>query len=449
MGKTINIQPLSRIEGHANVKIQLDDQGNVDQVSTHFNSIRGFEKYVQGKPAEEVTRIVTRICGICPWHHHLASTKAVDASFSADVAPAGHMLRECMQNMAHINDKILHFYFLAAPDFVLGPDADFSVRNVIGIAQAEPDLARQVIKMRQLGQMMMEKFAGKVIHPIAAVPGGFAKPMSESQRQSLLKDTEELLAFARFTITHAKKNIFPKYMEEITTLGTINTGFIGTVSDDGSLNFYDGSIRLMKPDGSYTDFHDSQYLDYIAEHVTDSSYGKFPYAKSWEEGFSMDLASPKGIYRSNCLARINVCDDISTPLAQAELKEFRQNFGRPAQHTLLYHWARLIELVYACEKTHELLSNKNITGKDTRFEVTPKAGRGVGHVEAPRGTLIHDYTTDDNGCILSANMIVGTTHNLAPISMSVEQSARLLIQDGKVDETILNKVEMSVRAFDP
>lgn len=449
MGKTINISPLSRIEGHASIKIQLDDTGNVEKAVTHFNSIRGFEKYVQGKPAEEVTRIVTRICGICPWHHHLSSTKAVDACFGADVAPAGHMLRECMQNMAHINDKILHFYFLAAPDFVLGPDADYRVRNVIGIAKAAPELARQVIQMRQLGQMMMEKFAGKVIHPIAAVPGGFSKPMSDSQRISLMDDTKTLLEFAKFTMAHAKQNIFPNYLEEVTTIGSITTGFIGTVDNQGSLNFYDGQIRLMKPDGSFSDFHDADYLNYIGEHVADTSYGKFPYAKSWNEGFSMDLAHPKGIYRANCLARINVCDGISTPLAQAELEEFRKSFGRPAQHTLLYHWARLIELVYACEKTLELLSDPAICGKKTRFNVTPKAGRGVGHVEAPRGTLIHDYTTDDKGLIVSANMIVGTTHNLAPISMSVEQAARMLIKDGKVDETILNKVEMAVRAYDP
>ncbi|MCF6246362.1 MAG: Ni/Fe hydrogenase subunit alpha [Desulfobacula sp.] len=449
MGNTIHIQPLSRIEGHASIKIELDDQGNVDKTITHFSSIRGFEKYVQGKPAEEVTRIVTRICGICPWHHHLASTKAVDGCFNAKVAPAGHMLRECMQNMAHIHDKILHFYFLAGPDFIMGPDSDYSVRNVIGIAKAAPDLAKRVIKMRQLGQMMMEKFAGKVIHPVAAVPGGFSKSMSESQRRSLLNDSRELLDFAKFTIAYAKENIFPRYPDEMTSLGTINTGFIGTVGNDGSLNFYDGDIRLMKPDGSFNDFNAFSYLDHIGEHVVDVSYGKFPYAKSWEEGFSMDLDTPKGIYRSNCLARINVCDGISTPIAQKELEVFRNNFGRPAQHTLLYHWARLIELVYACEKTKELLENNDITGGKHRLNVMPQAGRGVGHVEAPRGTLIHDYTTDDNGCIVTANMIVGTTHNLAPISMSVEQSARLLIKNGKIDEGILNRVEMAVRAYDP
>ena len=320
---------------------------------------------------------------------------------------------------------------------------------VVGIAQADPALAKQVIKMRHMSQMMMEKFAGKVIHPIAAVPGGFSKPMSDSQRKELVEETKELLEFAKFSMAHAKENIFPNYLEEVTTLGTITTGFIGTVEDDGALNFYDGKIRLMKPDGTFDDFEDTDYLDYISEHVMDSSYGKFPYAKCWDEGFSMDLDAPKGIYRSNCLARLNACDYIPTPLAQKELEEFRSQFGRPTQHTLLYHWARLIELVYACEKTLELLMDTAICNEETRFDVTPKAGRGVGHVEAPRGTLIHDYTTDENGLIEKANMIVGTTHNLGPISMSVEQSAKLLIHDGHVDETILNKVEMSVRAYDP
>jgi F420-non-reducing hydrogenase large subunit len=213
MGRTINIQPLSRIEGHASIEIKLDESGNVEKAVTHFSSIRGFEKYVEGKPAEEVTRIVTRICGICPWHHHMASVKAVDGCFGAEVPAAGHILRECMQNMAHINDKILHFYFLAAPDFVMGPDADYSVRNIIGIVGAAPDLAKRVVKMRQLGQMMMEKFAGKVIHPIAGVPGGFSKPMSETTRKELIGNTEELLEFAKFSIAHAKENIFPKYCE--------------------------------------------------------------------------------------------------------------------------------------------------------------------------------------------------------------------------------------------
>lgn len=449
MAKTINIAPLTRIEGHASIAIQLDDDGNVADSKVHFQSLRGFEKFVEGKPAEELPRIVNRICGICPWHHHLASNKAVDGCFGATVPPAGQKLRELMQIIAHAEDKLLHFFFLAAADFVMGPDADYAVRNVIGVAKANPELAQKVVQMRFKAKMMLEKFAGKAIHPVAGVTGGFAKPMLEDDRQQMLTDMQEILDFALYTIDFAKTQVFPPYLETVQTLGVINTGFMGTVDGDGALNLYDGKLRLMKSDGSYTDFDVRNYTDYISEQVVDWSYGKFPYAKSWNEGFSLDLDAPKGIYRANCLARINVVDKISTPRAQAELEEFRSTFGRPAQATLLYHWARLIEEVYACERAMELLSDPEITDPDVRADVVPGAGRGVGCVEAPRGTLIHDYSTDENGLITRANMIVGTTHNLGPINMSVEQAARSLIVNGHVDETILNKIEMSVRAYDP
>jgi F420-non-reducing hydrogenase large subunit len=449
MSKVINIQPLTRIEGHAKIAIHLDDDGNVNDAFLHIMSLRGFEKFIEGRPAEEVPRIVNRICGICPWMHHLASNKAVDACFDVTPAPTGHKLRELCQTMAHINDKILHFFFLAAPDFVIGPDSDYSVRNVIGIVKEAPELAGQVVKMRQLGQMMLERFAGKAIHPIAGVVGGFSKPMTEAERKGLLEDTRTLLDFAKFSMDYAKNSVFPKYADTLATLGTITTGFLGTVDDTGALQLYDGQLRLMKADGTMTDFPVNQYDQYLSEHVESWTYGKLPYAKCWDEGFSMDLDSPKGIYRANTLARINIADRIATPHAQAELEEFREKFGRPAQGTLLYHWARLIELIYSCERTIELLEQDDITDTNIRTKVEPKAGRGIGHVEAPRGTLIHDYTTDDNGCIVKANMIVGTTHNIAPMNMSVKAAATSLIKDGVYDEGLLNKIEMAVRAYDP
>jgi len=449
MGKVINIQPVTRIEGHARIAIHLDDDGNVNDAFLHIMSLRGFEKFIEGRPAEEVPRIVNRICGICPWMHHLVSNKAVDGCFDVTPTATGHKLRELCQIMAHINDKILHFFFLAAPDFVLGPDSDYSVRNVVGIVKEAPELATQVVKMRQLGQMMLEKFAGKAIHPIAGVVGGFAKPMTEDERKWLLEDTSTLLDFALFSMDFAKNSVFPKYADAIANLGTINTGFLGTVDDAGSLRLYDGKLRLMKADGTITDFPVNQYDNYLSEHTESWTYGKMPYAKCWDEGFSMELDAPRGIYRANTLARINVADQLSTPHAQAELDEFREKFGRPAQGTLLYHWARLIELVYACERTIELLEQDDITDTNIRAKVEPRAGRGVGAVEAPRGTLIHDYTTDENGCIVKANMIVGTTHNIAPMNMSVKEAATTLIKDGVYDEGLLNKVEMAVRAYDP
>ncbi len=448
--RVINIQPITRIEGHARIAIQLDDDGNVADTRLNIVALRGFEKFIEGRPAEEVPRIVNRICGICPWMHHTASNKAVDGCFGAEVPPTAHKLRELMQVMAQINDKILHFFFLAAPDFVLGPGADYSVRNVLGIVQAVPELATQVVKMRQAGQMMIEKFAGKVIHPVVVVPGGFAKSMTEAERQELLEKSREQLEFARFCIDFAKKNIFLKLDPATISLGQITSGFLGTVKpEDGSLSLFDGVLRLMKADGSYQDFTYEQYADFLGEHVEDWSYSKMPYARAWGEGFDMNLKEPKGIYRVNTLARLNVCDKISTPLAQAELEEFRGLFGRPAQSTMLYHWARLIELVYACERVLELLEDPEITDTNVRGAVTPQAGRGIGCVEAPRGTLIHDYSTDDNGLISRANIIVGTTHNVAPMNMSIRAVAQDVISKGVVSEEGLNKVEMAVRAYDP
>ncbi len=449
MGKQIIIQPVSRIEGHAKITIQLDDTGNVADTRVNVVELRGFEKFCIGRPVEEIPRIVTSICGVCPWSHHLASAKANDAVFGVQPAPAGKKLRDLCNSIAYTEEHILHFFFLSGPDFVMGPDADYSVRNVFGIAQANPEIGKKVVRNRHLGTQMLDIISGKSIHPVTAVPGGFSKPLTQKERDVVLPMAEEVLEFAKFSIAFAKENIFPKYLDTVKVLGVFNSGFMGTVSEDGALNVYDGKLRLMKPDGSYTDFAYDQYTDFISERVEDWSYLKFPYAKSWGEGFSMDIDNPKGIYRTNSLARINVADKMATPLAQKEFEEFRAKFGRPAQLTLLYHWARLIELLYNAEHAVELLNDPEITSRETRVPVTPRAARGVGCVEAPRGTLIHDYETDDKGLITNMNLIVGTTHNNAPINMSVNQAAKLLIKDGKYDQGILNRVEMAIRAYDP
>jgi F420-non-reducing hydrogenase large subunit len=450
MGQVINIQPITRIEGHARVAIQLDDAGNVTDARFHVMALRGFEKFCEGRPIEEMPRIVTRICGICPWNHHLASVKATDGVYGVTPPPTAVKLRRLAQHLAWIPDKLLHFYFLAAPDFVLGPDSDPAVRNVFGIAQAAPDLAKKVVHYRQQGAMLLERWLGKVIHPVAAVTGGFSRPLLEEERQQFLEESREQLEFAKFSIHHAKTEVFPKYLDTVKSLGVINTGFIGTVTEDGTHEIYDGKIRLMKPDGTYDDFPYEDYTDHLGEHIEPWTYAKMPFAKKWADGqFSMDLDNPLGIYRSNALSRINVCDQMGTPEAQKELEEFRQQFGRPSQLTLLYHWARLIELVNDCERAIELLEDPEITGREIRAAVEVKAGEGVGCVEAPRGTLIHHYVGDENGLITKANLIVGTTHNQAPINMSVKQAATELIKEGTYDQGILNRVEMAIRAYDP
>ena len=448
MGKTLTIQPVTRIEGHARITIQLDDAGNVSDTQVNVLELRGFEKFCIGKPVEEMPRITTRICGVCPWSHHNASAKTTDAVFGVDPPPAGKKLRELCNSIAFMEEHILHFFFLAGADFVLGPGADYGVRNVIGIIDAAPDLARNVVVSRHKAAHMLEIIAGKAIHPAASVPGGFSKPLLENERQELKKMADELLEFSKFSISFAKENLFAKYLDVVKSLGVINTGFLGTVTDDGAMDLYEGTLRMMQADGSYEDFDVQNYTDYIREHVEPWSYMKFPYMKKAGE-FSMDLDNPNGIYRTNTLARMNVCDKMATPLAQAEFEEFREKFGRPAQATLLYHWARLIELLYNAENTVRLLEDPEITSTDIRKKVEPRAARGVGCVEAPRGTLIHDYETDENGMVTNVNLIVGTTHNNAPINMSVKSAAKALIKDGNYNEEILNKVEMMIRAHDP
>jgi len=448
MGKKIVIQPVTRIEGHAKVTIQLDDSGNVSDARVSVLELRGFEKFCVGRPVEELPRIVTSICGVCPWHHHLASAKACDAVFGVEIPSAAKKLRKLAKAIASTEDHILHFYFLAGADFVMGPDADYSVRNIIGISEKFPDIAKKVIRNRHLGARMLEIISGKSIHPVAAVPGGYSKVLANGERDELLKMANEVLEFSKFSIDYAKKNIFPQYIEIVKTLGVIKTGFLGTVTEDGTLELYDGILRMMQADGSYEDFTYEQYTDYIGEHIEPWTYLKFPYMKKAGK-LSMDLDNPIGVYRTNTLARMNVCDRIRTPLAQKEFEEFRNEFGRPAQLTLLYNWARLIELLYNAEYAVQLLEDPEITSKDIRVPVKPRAARGIGCVEAPRGTLIHDYETDENGMVTNVNLIVGTTHNNAPINMSVKKAAMDLIKDGKYDQGILNRVEMAIRAYDP
>ncbi len=446
--KQIVIQPVSRIEGHAKVTVQLDDAGNVADTMVNVVELRGFEKFCIGRPVEEMPRITTSICGVCPWSHHLASAKACDAVFGVEIPPTAKKLRMLANALAFMEEHILHFYFLSGPDFVMGPGADYSVRNVVGIAQKHPDIGKRVVHSRYLGAKMLELLAFKPIHPVVAVPGGFSKRLLPEELAQLKPMAQELLEFAKFSIDFAKKNIFPAYLDAVQTLAVIKTGFLGTVGKNGALELYDGTLRMMDAEGKIEDFPASKYTDVIAEHVESWSYLKFPYMKKAGK-FSMDLNSPSGIYRTNTLARINVCDGIDTPLAQKEFEEFRAKFGRPAQYTLLYHWARLIELLYNAEHAVRLLDDPEITSGDIRKKVTPRAARGVGCVEAPRGTLIHDYETDANGLLTNVNLIVGTTHNNAPINMSVKKAATQLISGGKYDEEVLNKVEMAIRAYDP
>ena len=436
---------ISRIEGHGRLLIELDEAGNVAKARLQVLELRGFEKLLEGRPAEEVPRIVSRICGICPWMHHVASAKAVEACFGLTPPPAARMLTELMFTLAHAADHILHIFLMALPDFLELPQP----RGILGLVNAHPRVARSAAKARALAQSLIEEFSGRAVHPVAVVPGGFCRSMDEPTRNQMLAGAKQLLELVTEGWQFLRANVLPK-LQELAPQEELTTGFLGMVSPgEGALELFEGMLRLMHPQGGITDFPYEQYSEYLGEHVEPWTHGKFPYARIWGEGFSLQPPNPRGLYRTNALARINVCDFIPTPLAQKELELLRQRFGRPIHYSFFYHWARAIELLFCCERTIQLLENPRITSKDVRVEAIPRAGRGIGCVEAPRGTLIHDYTTDEQGFITRANLIVGTTHNLGPINASIQALATKVVRHGKLDEHALHQVEMIVRAYDP
>ncbi len=414
MGKIV-IEPLSRLEGHGKVTITLDENGRPKDVKLHITALRGFEQFVVGRPAEEVPRIVPRICGICQTAHHLASVKAVDAAWGVEIPEPAKKLRELMHIGNMIHSHALHFYFLAAPDFVLGPDADPAIRNIVGVIDKAPEVAKQAIALRKYGQKIVEAVGGKAIHPVTGIPGGQAKRLTEEERDEILKDADQMIEYAKNGVELIKQ-LNDQYMDKIKTLGVIDTYYLGLVKD-GKHNFYDDTLRFLSPDGKEkVDFKPSEYLDYIGEHVVPYNYVKHPYYKK--------VGYPDGIYRVGPLAMLNVCDAMETPLAEEYRKEFFDIFGFPANQSLAYNHARLIELVAACEKAKMLLEDNDITSDDIKADVEPKAGNGVGVVYAPRGVLIHNYETDENGIVVKANMIVATTHNVPTMEKAIQQAAQ-------------------------
>mgnify|MGYP005832383345 CR=1 FL=1 len=441
MVKQIKISPVTRIEGHAQVTIDVDDAGKVSDARLNIMEVRGFEKFLQGRPVEEAPRIVTQICGICPVSHHLAAAKASDECFGVTPTPTANMLRELMQYGQFIHSHSLHFYFLAAPDFIFTPDGDQTQRNVFGIIAANPELAKQAVAFRKIGQQIVEATGGRSINPVTYVPGGITKGLTREDVDRLLPMAKQAVEYSKATLELAKP-IFNQYIEAVKLLGDADSMHLGLVKN-GNLELYDGQLRLTGKDGNtIKEFKPQDYLQYIDEYVYPHSYMKAPY---WKE-----LGWENGMYRVSPLSRINVCDQIDTPLANAELQEFRKAFGRPAQKTLLYHYARLIELLYSSEKAVELLSNPAVTGKDIRAaNIKPKAATGVGVIEAPRGTLIHDYDTDSNGMITRANIIVATCHNNKAMNVGLKNTAQKIINTPTPAEGVLNRMEMVIRAYDP
>jgi len=452
--KKITIDPITRLEGHGKIEIFLDDKGNCDRAVLQIPELRGFEQFSIGRAAEEMPRITTMICGVCPTAHHMASTKALDDLFKVEPTPAAKKIRELMYNAFTAEDHILHFIFLGGPDFVVGPDAPAAERNVLGvIAKVGLEVGGKVIEMRKRMRNVLRIIGGKPVMPTAGLPGGVSKGITEDERKTILEAGEYGVEFCQVALGLFDDVVLKNkdYVDLIT--GDIykhETYYMGLVDENNKVNFYDGKIRVVDPSGKeFAKFKVQDYVDHIREHVEPWTYVRFSYLKKvgWK-GFVDGKDS--GVFRVAPLARLNVSDGMATPLAQeAYEKMYDVLGGKPVHGTLAFHWARLVEALYAAERVVELAKDPEITSPDIVNLPTKTPKKGIGVVEAPRGTLIHHYETDDKGILTKVNLIVATQNNSAAINMSIDKAAKSLIKNGDVPEGILNMIEMAFRAYDP
>ena len=452
--REVVINPITRLEGHGKIVIVLDDAGNCKRGYLQVPEIRGFEKFAEGRHAEDMPQITSRICGVCPFAHHMASTKALDDLFKVEPPRAAKKVREMAYSIFMLEDHALHVYVLGGPDFIVGPTAPKAERNILGVvAKVGKEVGLKVITMRKKLRKTNEMIAGRTIHPVLGLPGGVSRPISSEEAQEIRKLGDESLEFALFTLKTFKDIVLSKkeYVDLITSDAyTHQTYYMGLVDEKNKVNFYDGKIRVVSPAGKeFARFDVHDYLEQIAEHVEPWTYVKFPFLKKvgWK-GF-VD-GEDSGIMSVAPLARLNASDGMATPKAQEAYEEmFKTLGGKPVHHTLANHWARTVEMVYAAERLRELANDPEITEPNIRTLPTAVPDVGIGVVEAPRGTLIHHYETDDRGVIKKANLLVATQHNSARMALSVDKAARSLIRGGKIDDGMLNMVEMAFRAYDP
>jgi len=452
--KKITIDPITRLEGHGKIEIFLDDNGEVANAYLQVPELRGFEKFCEGRCAEDVPRITTMICGVCPTAHHMAGTKCLDDLFHVQPTPTAIKIRELMYNAFMAEDHILHFVFLGGPDFVVGPTAPAAERNVLGVInKVGLEVGGKVIEMRKRMRNVMRMIAGKPVSPTCGLPGGVSKGISEEERKIAIEAGDYGVELCKAALQLFDDVVLKnkEYVDLI--IGDAykhRTYYMGLVDKNNKVNFYDGDIRVVDPNGKeFAKFKPQEYLNHIGEHPEPWTYMKFCYLKNvgWK-GF-VD-GEDSGVYRVAPLARLNASDGMATPLAQeAHDKMYSVLGGKPAHNTLAYHWARLVEAMQAAETVQLLAKDPELTSPDIVNLPTEKPTEGVGVVEAPRGTLFHHYWTDDKGVITKCNLIVATGNNAAGINMSVEKAARSLIHKGEVPEGILNMIEMGFRAYDP
>lgn len=462
--KTVSIDPITRLEGHGRIEIFLDDDGNVANVYFQVPELRGFEAFCVGRRVEDMPAITNRICGVCPEAHHLAATKALDDLFQVEPPPAARKIRELFYSAFFVTDHTTHFYVLGGPDFIVGPEAPAAKRNILGvIAKVGIDIGKKVIACRARSHDIIKKLGGRAIHPIAGLPGGWSRPVKEDERREIEAAARENVEFALFSLKVFDDLVLanPTYRELILSDVYLHrTHSMGTVDSQNRVNFYDGQIRVVDPEGTeILKYPCRDYTRHIAERVEPWTYLKFPYLKSigWK-GFVDGKDS--GVYAATPLARLNVADGMATPLAQEQFERFYATLGsrkvngrfQPVHHRLATHWARLIELLYAAERMVELAQDPELTSPEVRRipsgAINPAGG--IGSVEAPRGTLTHHYEADQRGLVTRANLVVGTTNNYAAMAMSLKRAAEKMIRAGQVvSDGLLNKIEMAFRLHDP
>lgn len=451
MAQKIIIDPVTRIEGHAKITIYLDDSGQVEDARFHVTEFRGFEKFCEGRPLWEMPGITARICGICPVSHLLASAKAGDRILSVTIPPAAAKLRRLMNLGQIIQSHALSFFHLSAPDLLLGMDSDPTVRNVFGLIAAQPELARSGIRLRQFGQEVIELLGGRKIHPAWAVPGGVREPLTEAGRTQMASRIPEvkktvLEALERF------KDLLEDYHKEAQTFGNFPSLFMGLVGEEGEWEHYDGKIRFVDSAGNIIAdrLNPTRYQEYIAEAVEPWSYLKFPYYRPLGYASASDRCHlDSGIYRVGPLARLNICRRIGMPLADRELREYRDRGNGTVNSSFFYHYARLIEILGAIERVEEMLDDPDLLSGRLCADAGINQLEGIGVSEAPRGTLFHHYRVDENGLMQKINLIIATGQNNLAMNRTVAQIARHFVRGTEIPEGMLNRVEAGIRAFDP
>ncbi len=441
--RRIAIDPITRVEGHGKITLLLDKDNHIQEARLHITEFRGFEKFIQGRPYWEVPALVQRLCGICPVSHQLAAAKAVDQLVGVNkLTPAANKLRRLLHFGQILQSHALHFFHLSSPDLLFGFGSDPMQRNIVGLLNSYPDIALKGVKLRKFGQQIIEAITGKRIHGTVVIPGGMNRPLTSTARNTLLKDIKDILTWSQDAVT-LNEQIHTEHPEHY-TFATLQSNYLGMIGNKGDLEFYHGGLRARTASGDYI-FDHFDYCDYqqiLREEVRSWSYMKFPYL--------IELGKAQGWYRVGPLARINNCDFIDTPKAEAARKRFK-TFGQEkfVHHTLAYHWARMIEALHCAESIYELLNDPEITGTELTVEKGDKQQEGIGVIEAPRGTLFHHYKINEEGLITKANLIVSTTSNNQAMNESVRSVANTYIEGQQITEGLLNHLEVAVRAYDP